>query len=329
MDRVHLSYAGHLSDRVQDLYWGAVPVEGVDLHFIPLSPAEAFRRTAQGEFDAGEMSLSTYIVNRGRGDDRFVAIPVFPSRAFRHGAVYVSRRGGIEQAADLAGRTIGVPEYQMTAALWVRGMLQHEYGVRPDSVNWVTGGLRDAGRRPLVEVDVPDVSIQHVADRTLDDLLLAGEIDAVIAPQAPPSFAAGHPDVARLFPDHRRLEQDYFEKTRLFPIMHTVVLSRSFYEAFPWAAVNLFHAFERAKDNCLRRLAAAEPLPVALPWIGSEVNAIQALFGADFWPYGIEENRKVLETACRYVHEQGLGPEVELEDLFAPNVVGLKRSALL
>jgi 4,5-dihydroxyphthalate decarboxylase len=329
VDRIHVSYAGHLSDRVQDLYWGAVSVEGVEFHFIPLSPAEAFRRTAQGEFDVGEMSLSTYIVNRGRGDESLVAIPVFPSRTFRHGAIYVRAGGGIEQPADLVGRTVGVPEYQMTAALWVRGMLQHEYGVRPHDMMWVTGGLRDPGRRPLVEVDVQGVSIRHVSDRTLDELLLAGEIDAVVAPQAPPSFAAGHPDVTRLFPDRRRVEQAYFEKTRIFPIMHTVVLRRSLYEDFPWVAVNLSHAFERAKDNCLRRLAAAEPLPVSLPWIDDEVNAVQALFGHDFWPYGLDENRNVLETACRYVHEQGLGPELRVEDLFAPNVVGMKRSGLL
>jgi 4,5-dihydroxyphthalate decarboxylase len=327
--RLDVSYAGHLSDRVDDLYWGAVPIEGLDLHFIPMKPSEAFRRMVQGEFDVGEMSLSTHIVHCARGDDRFVGIPVFPSRTFRHRAIYVRAGAGIREPGDLVGRRVGVPEYQMTAAVWVRGLLQHDHGVSPSDLSWVTGGLRDPGREPLVEIDVPGVRIEHVTDRSLDALLLAGELDALIAPQAPPSFAAGHPDVVRLFPEERRAEMEYFQRTGLFPIMHTVVLRRSLYEEFPWVAVSLFQAFERAKDNCLRRLTSAEPLPVALPWIDDEVRATQALFGTDFWPYGIEENRNVLETACRYVHEQGLGNTVAVEDLFAPSVVDLKRSALL
>jgi 4,5-dihydroxyphthalate decarboxylase len=330
VSRLHVSYAGHVSDRVEDLYSGRVQVEGVDLHFIPLSPAEAFRRASNGEFDMSEMSFSTSIMRIARGDDAFVAIPVFPSRTFRHGAVYVRRSAAISRPEDLVGRNVGVPEYQMTAALWVRGMLQHEYGVAPDDLNWITGGLRDPGRKPLIDVEIPGVTITHVEDRSLDSLLVEGEIDAVIAPQAPPSFATGNPDVTRLFPDVRAVEEEYFRTTGLFPIMHVVVLRRSFYEAFPWVAVNMFGAFDAAKRNCMQRLGAAEPLPVSLPWIDEELEAVRSMMGEDFWPYGIDANRAVLETACRYVHEQGLSDRVVgVDELFAPNVVGLKSSTLL
>lgn len=328
--RLSVSYAGHLSDRVAALYWGRIQPEAIDLRFIPLSPAEAFRRTQNGEFQVGEMSFSTYIVRTSRGENPFVAIPVFPSRAFRHNAIYVNKHAGLSQPRDLRGRKVGVPEYQMTAALWARGMLQHEYDVHPRDIEWVTGGLQDPGRRPLVAVDVPGVSITHRDDTTLDQLLVAGEIDAIIAPQMPPSFRAGHPDVGRLFPNHREVEAAYFRKTRLFPIMHTVVLRREFFDENPWVAVSLFQAFVAAKSACLLSLAVEEPLPVSLPWIYEEVTRIQDLMGTDFWPYGIEENRTVIEAACSYAHEQGLTSRlVAVEELFAPNVVGLRSSSLL
>ncbi len=330
MAKLHVTYAGHLSDRVQDLYFGQVPAEGIELHFIPLSPAEAFRRLAQGEFQVGEMSFSTYIVQVARGDQPFVAIPVFPSRAFRHSAIYVHRRAGIGAPRDLIGRRVGVPEYQMTAALWVRGALQHQFSIAPADLRWVTGGLQDPGRQPLVALEVPGVSIVHVNDASLDTLLLAGEIDAIIAPQMPPSFRAGHPDVIRLFPNYPEVEREYFRLTGVFPIMHTVVLQKAFYEQFPWVAVSLFQAFEVAKQRCLDRLRIDEPLPVSLPWIQHEVRAVQALMGEDFWPYGVEENRKAIETACQYAYEQGLCPRlVSIEELFAPNVTHLRRSTLL
>lgn len=319
MSLLQVSYAGHLSDRVQDLYFGRTKVKGIELNYIPLSPLEAFRRISKGEFDTGEMSLSSYIIHRARGDERFIAIPVFPSRAFRHRAIYINRHSGVREPRDLIGRKVGVPEYQMTAAVWVRGLLLHEYGVEAKNLQWVTGGLREPGRSPLVNVHVPNVEIAPVRDRCLDDLLVSGEIDAIVAPQSPPSFDANHPDIGRLFPNYRDVESAYYEKTRLFPIMHTVVLQNSFYERFPWAAANLFHAFNEAKENCLRNLEAAEPLPVSLPWIDVEVDATRALFGKDIWPYGIEENREVIETACRYVEEQGLSRRVRIDELFAFN----------
>lgn len=322
--RLQVSCAGHLSDRVVDLHTGAVASEGIDLHYIPLTPAEAFRRMLRGEFDAGEMSLSTYILTVARGESDFVAIPVFPSRTFRHSAVYIRTGAGVAEPRDLAGRRVGVPEYQMTAALWVRGMLEHEYGVRPADIEWVTGGLRDPGRRGLVEVDVTGVRITREEKRSLDELLLAGEIDAIVAPQAPPSFTAGSPAVARLFPDYRQVEADYYRKTGLFPVMHTVVLTRSLYEAHPWAAVSLYQAFDRAKAHAMERLLTREPLPVSLPWVQDEIDRTLDVMGPDFWPYGLEANRAVLDAACGYLVEQGLcDRRVDPGELFAPTVVDL------
>lgn len=330
MSRLSVSYAGHLSDRVQDLYYGRVVPEAIDLHFMPLSPAEAFRRTQNGEFQVGEMSFSTYIVRKSRGDTTFTAIPVFPSRAFRHSAIYVNANSGIQAPRDLVGRTVGVPEYQMSAALWARGALQDQFGIQPMDMRWVTGGLRDPGRQPLVAVDVPGVSITHRADTSLDTLLLAGEIDAIIAPQMPPSFRSGRPEVRRLFPDYPEVEAAYFTQTGVFPIMHTVVLRTDFYEANPWVAVSLFQAFEKAKANALKILSVEEPLPISLPWIYAEAQRVQTLMGPDFWPYGVEPNRQVLEAGCAYVFRQGLSDRlVSVDELFAPNVLALNSTSLL
>lgn len=319
--RLPVSYAGHLSDRVQDLYSGVVVPQGIDLHPLQFPPVEAFRRLLRGEFHVGEMSLATYIVNVARGQNEFVALPVFPSRTFRHSAIYVRADRGIERPADLVGRVVGVPEYQMTAALWVRGLLQHEYGVKPAELSWVTGGLRDRGRRGLVDVEVEGVAITHESERTLDEMLVAGELDAIVAPQPPPSFLAGAAEVRRLFTDYRTAEQEYYRATGLFPIMHLVVVRRVLYDEHPWVAASLFDAFERAKENAFARLRSCEPLPVSLPWIQDEVDETMALMGPDFWPYGLEANRGVLEAACAYLAEQGLTDRrVDPDELFAPDV---------
>ncbi|GAA1403458.1 ABC transporter substrate-binding protein [Pseudonocardia kongjuensis] len=319
-----LACAGHLSDRVLDLWTGAVRPAGIDLHYLPMSPREGFRRLLRGEFPAGEMSLSTYATSVALDRARFVAIPAFPSRTFRHSAVYLRTDAGIDGPADLAGRRIGVPEYQMTAAVWVRGMLQHDHGVRPSDVEWVTGGLRDPGRPALEQVEVRGVKVVHEDRRSLDELLLAGEIDAIVAPQAPPSFTAGSPRVRRLFADHRAAETDYHRRTGLFPIMHTVVLDRALHEAQPWVAASLYEAFDRARRNALDRLAEYEPLPVSLPWVGAELARTVEVMGADFWPYGLEPNEPVLDALCGYLVEQGLCERrLRPRELFAPSTLDL------
>lgn len=329
MKKLQLSYAGHVSDRIQDLYYGTVAPEGIDLHFIPLQPFEAFNRMLAGDFHSAEMSFSTYVIKIAREKLPFVAIPVFPSRTFRHGAIYVNRHAGITQPEHLAGRRVGVPEYQMTAAVWARGMLQHEYGVRPGDIDWVTGGLREAGRKPMIDLHVEGVDIRHEQHKTLNDMLLSGEIDALIAPQVPPALLAGHPDLAYLFPDYPHVERTYFRKTGIFPIMHVVVLQREIYEEHPWVAVSLYRAFEQAKRNCMSNLAIEEPLPVSLPWLPDYAKSIRALMGDDYWPYGVEKNRRTIDALCQYAWEQGLAArKVGIEELFAPNVVNLSQFKL-
>lgn len=319
-----VSYAGHVSDRVQDLYYGKVVPEGIDLHYMPLQPFEAFKRMLRGDFDCAEMSFSTYVIQKARGQMPFVAIPVFPSRTFRHSAIYINTRSGILAPKDLEGRRIGVPEYQMTAAVWARGLLQHEYGVSPAACSWFTGGLTAAGRTPMLEVDVAGVSIQHVDDRTLNGMLTAGALDAVIAPQPPPAFTQGHEAVARLFPDYPATERAYWRKTRIFPIMHVVVLRRELFNTHPWAAVSLYQAFEQARRNAMDFLRTQEPPTVSWPWAFEHGREIRDLMGEDFWPYGIEPNRREIETLCQYVAEQGLAPRAPaVDELFAANVAAM------
>jgi 4,5-dihydroxyphthalate decarboxylase len=326
---LQLSYAGHLSDRVQDLCYGTVRPEGIDLHFIALPPVEAFNRMLRGEFHCGEMSLATYVIRLARGDLPFVAIPVFPARTFRHGAIYVNTRAGIAGPRDLIGRRVGVPEYQMTAAVWVRGLLRHEHDVRPEDLHWISGGLAMPGRKPLVDVAVPGIRVEHVEDGTLFDMLLSGAIDALIAPQVPPAIREGWPEVAYLFPNFPEVERAYFRRTGIFPIMHVVVIQKDIYAQQPWVAASLTRAFEIAKDNCFNRLDAQEPLPVSIPWSHCLADEVRGLMGRDYWPYGVEKNRKTIEALCSYVFEQGLVPRpVFVDEMFASHVLALDQNKL-
>ncbi len=334
MSRLQLSYAGHLSDRVQDLYYGTVRPEAIDLQFLPLQPFQAFRRLLAGEFHCGEMSFSTWVIRTARAKAGgqplpFVAVPAFPSRTFRHNAIYVNRRAGIARPEDLKGRRVGVPEYHMTAAVWARGMLQHEYGVKPSDLKWVTGGVQDAGRKPMMDVNLPGIDISHEEKKSLNDMLTSGGIDAMIAPQLHPGVRDGRPEVGYLFPDPAAAAREYYAKTGLFPIMHVVVLRRDVYEQHPWTAVNLYQAFCEAKDNALRRLEMEEPPTVSLPGIFEFSQAIRALMGRDYWPYGIEPNRKVIDALCDYTFEQGLVPQrAQVDELFAPTIRGLSELRL-
>jgi 4,5-dihydroxyphthalate decarboxylase len=324
-----VSYCGHLSDRVDDLYTGRVTPSGVNLRFIRHQPAQAFRRMLAGEFTTGEMSLATHIVRVSRGEQDLVGIPVFPSRVFRHRAIYVRRSAGLSSPADLVGRRVGVPEYQMTAALWVRGLLRHEYGVLPEQIEWVTGGLQQAGRRGLVDIDVPGVKVSHETGASLDALLVRGEIDAIVAPQAPPSYGDPDGDVTRLFSDDDDVEMAYYAKHRLFPIMHTVVIRRDVLEQQPWLAASLYDAFCRAKDNALGRLLDIEPLGVSLPFLDRHLHRTVETMGRDFWPYGVERNLPELRTACGYAFEQGLTSRlVDPLELFSPHTTDGMTSAL-
>jgi 4,5-dihydroxyphthalate decarboxylase len=305
---VALSLACSVCDRTQGLRDGSAPVEGVDLTCIGLPVEEIFYRMLRfREFDAAELSLCSYLLTLQR-DAPFVAIPAFPSRMFRHSGIYINSRSGIERPADLVGRTVGVAEYQLTANVWIRGILAEHYDVPVASVNYVTGGLHAPGRREKVPLSLPpDIRIEPIPEhKTLAQMLVDGEVDALYTPRTPAPFAAGDPAVRRLFADAGREEQRYYQATGVFPIMHTVVLRRDRYEQDRWLARALLKAFEQARRQALDGIDETATLRYMVPWLPEEVARTRALLGADYWPYGIDPNARTLGTFLRYAAEQGL-----------------------
>ncbi|HYX65271.1 MAG TPA: ABC transporter substrate-binding protein [Burkholderiales bacterium] len=298
-------------DRTQALLDGRVRVEGVDeLVYLALRPGETFwRMLNHEEFDASEMSLSSYTILRSEGDERFVALPVFPSRVFRHNALYVRAGSAIRDPRGLKGKRVGVGDYQMTAAVWTRGFLQHEYGVRPEEVTWIVG-------RPIRAIRPPQgIAVELLPEgESFERMLERGEIDALMSVMIPEGLGRS---VERLIPDFRGVEQDYFRKTGIFPIMHTLVLRRAVYEANPWLAVGLYRAFCRARDLALAHLYDTDALTVSSPWIIDELERGRAVK----WDYSIEGSRPTLEALVQYLDEQQLTRRrMKVEELFAPNI---------
>ena len=318
MARLPISLACGPYDRTRALADGRVEIDGVELRYIHLEPEEIFFRMLNyGEFDAAEMSLSTYLLTH-LADGPFVAIPVFPSRMFRHTSVYVNGAAGIHKAQDLAGKTVGVAEYQLTANVWIRGILADHYGVPVASVKYRTGGLNTAGRHEKFSLKLPpEIDIAAVAEgQTLSGLLAAGELDAVYSPRAPESFSG--PSVRRLFDDSRAEEERYYSETGVFPIMHVLVIHRRVYESNRWIAREMLKAFTAAKDIAFAELRRTVALSISLPWVREEFESTVDRMGPDFWAYGIEANRTVLSSFIRYAHAQGLiDTTPEPEDLFA------------
>jgi 4,5-dihydroxyphthalate decarboxylase len=310
-------------DRTAALADGRVRIDGVDLTYLTLRVEETFlRMIAHREFDIAEMSLSSYTMSKFR-DDAFVALPVFPSRVFRHASIYVTGASGIREPKDLIGKRVGVPEYQMTAAVWIRGILADEYGVPVPSVSYFTGGEEQPGRaeKPGLRLP-PEIKVQPIpTDRSLSEMLGSGELDALYTAQAP-STLGKNGLVHRLFDDYVAAEQAYYRRTQLFPIMHTIVLRRELYERHRWLAVEVYKAFVRAQAIAYENLRHTGVTKTMLPWMPAYAEATRALMGEDFWPYGLEKNQKTLETFLRYHYEQGLAPRrLEPHDLFAPETL--------
>ena len=307
-------------DRTAPLADGRIRVEGVDLTVLTLPVEEIFYRTAKfAEFDVAEMSLSSYALTMERGAP-FIAIPVFPSRSFRHNGIYVNSGSGIEAPADLIGKRIGIPEYQMTAAVWIRGFLADSYGVSAESVKYLTGGLQTPGRDEKLPISPPGIDISAIPPgRTLDDMLVTGELDAVYSPRIPRSFVEGNPAVRRLWQDPKAEEVSYFRRTGIFPIMHTVVIRKDVYEQNRWLAGSLFKAFSQAKALVTANVEETAALSSILPFSYADAGYTREVMGEDFWPYGIDANRHVIETLLRYSYDQGLVTRKwEVDDLFAP-----------
>jgi 4,5-dihydroxyphthalate decarboxylase len=322
MKKLPFAFACSPYDRMHALMDGTLVPEGMDFNFIPLVVEEIFwRQLRHQEFDASEMSFSSYMMTRSRGDDRFIAIPVFTSRFFRHSCVYINVHKGIAKPEDLKGKTVGVPEYQMTAALWLRGIFQHEYGVHPRDVHWRSGGEEVPGRVEKLKLELPpDVDYQLIPqDKTLSNMLDAGEIDALFTARAPSCFVKGSPNVKRLFANYWEVEQEYYMRTGIFPIMHAVALKRSVYEANPWIAMSLYKACVASKNLTLQSLQHTFALHATLPWLVWHVDQTRKVMGDDWWPYGIEKNRTTIEAMAQYSFEQGLSKrKMSIEELFAP-----------
>jgi 4,5-dihydroxyphthalate decarboxylase len=325
MGKIHLTLSCWEYDRTRALQEGRVQVEGVDLTYLPLHVEETFWRMLRyQEFDVAECSLNSYLMSRERAFPRLIAIPVFPSRFFRHSFIFINTDSGIGKPKDLIGKRVGVPEYQITAAVWIRGILEHDYGVPPKKLKWFTGGAEDPGREEKLNPDLgKDVEIQWIGpDRTLSKMLEQGELDALICAHIPSPFVRCSPKVKRLFPNFREEEKNYYKRTKIFPIMHTVVLREEVYEKHPWVAQSLCKAFAESKRICEESLYKYSALKYMLAWSFADLEEETELFGDEFWPYGLEANRHVLQTLIQYSHEQGLLKKVpELESLFAPNTL--------
>jgi 4,5-dihydroxyphthalate decarboxylase len=323
MPALQLSIAISNYDHVGDLINGRVRPEGINLTAMELPIEEIFfRMHSFVEWDVAEFSMGKYVALVGSGTAPFRALPVFPSRVFRQSAFYVATGASIKSPRDLAGRRIGVPEWAQTAGIYARAFLQHQCGVPLADVHWVQAGVNQAGRAEKVALSLPEgVKIERVHDRSLNEMLLVGELDGIISAREPASFLARDRRIARLWPDFRSVEESYYRETGIFPIMHTIVIKNETLVQHPWIAMNLFRAFEEAKDNSLRRLSSIVNSRIAIPWSQEAYDHAQEVFGANLWPYGMEANRRTLEAFLQYCGEQGVTERtVQIEELFPREV---------
>jgi 4,5-dihydroxyphthalate decarboxylase len=324
MAKLNLSIAVRDYDRTRPLSDGLVQIDGVDPVYMALDPEEIFFRAfRRAEFDICELSMSSFTVKTALGNCPYVGVPAFVSRAFRHTSIYV-RTDRIKKPADLKGKKIGVPEYQLTANVWARAILEDDHGIKPSDIHWVRGGLTDVGRREKISITLPKgVRLDDIPEgRTLSSMLDAGEIDGFIGPRVPPGFERGDPNIGWLFPDPVAAAKDYFKRTGIFPIMHLVGIRRELAEQHPWLPGAVFKAFEQSKKIALEKLADTSSTKVTLPFVEERLMEARALMGEDFWSYGVSANRKTLETFLRHHHSQGLSSRlVTPEEMFHPGTL--------
>lgn len=328
MTDIRLTLACGPYDRIAGLADGRVRAQGIDLNVVQLEPEEIFwRMLRHNEFDVSEMSFSSFTIAHSKGDRRLVGVPVFLSRSFRHSTIYLRADSDIRDASDLAGRRVGVPEYQMTASVWTRGLLKDEYGIDAGDITWITGGMEQPGRAERQPLSLPDhIRTERVVDTTLVQALIDGTVDALMAPRVPKVFRQSDAPIRRLWPDYAERERDYFARTGLFPIMHMLAIRTDVFERNPWIAQELAKAFAAAKDLAIGGAEDAPALRWTLPFMLDALEKDRDLFGGDPWPYGLEENRHAIEVFIRYLREQGLVHiEQQPEDLFAPSTHTLAR----
>jgi 4,5-dihydroxyphthalate decarboxylase len=322
MSRLRLTLACWNYDRTRALAEGRVPVDGVELTYLNLPVEETFfRMLRHREFDVAELSLSSYTLSMFRDDSPFIAIPIFPSRYFRHSCIYVNADSGIREPKDLIGKRIGNPEYQMTAPVWIRGILSDEYGVPVTSVSYLSGGEEQPGRTEKIPLSLPpEICLEAIpSHKTLARMIETGEIDALYTARAPSTFVNGSGKVRRLFEDYQTVEREYYRKTKIFPPMHIIAIRRDVYERNRWVAQSLSKAFIAAQAEVYGELRETGALMHMLPWLTSHVEETEKLMGRDFWPYGYEPNIHALSTFLRYHYEQGLSKRLLTpREIFAP-----------
>jgi 4,5-dihydroxyphthalate decarboxylase len=322
MSKLRLTMACWNYDRTRALMEERVPIDGVELTYLNLPVEETFfRMLRHREFDVAELSLSSYTLSLFRDDSPFIAIPVFPSRFFRHSCIYVHAGSGIREPKDLIGKRIGNPEYQMTAPVWIRGILGDEYGVPVTGVTYLSGGEEQPGRTEKIPLSLPpEIRLEAIPpDKTLSQMLETGEIDALYTARAPSTFYNGSGKVRRLFEDYPAVEREYYRKTKIFPPMHIIAIRRDVYERNRWVAQSLLKAFVAAQKEVYAELRETGALMHMLPWLTSQVEETEKLMGRDFWPYGYEPNVHALTTFLRYHHEQGLSKRLLTpKEIFAP-----------
>ena len=329
LSKLPLTFACGDYDRVRAIKDGRVAIEGCDVNFLPLEPEEVFFRAFRSaEFDVAEISFSSFLIQTARGDCPYVGIPAFVSRLFRHSGIYIRTDRGIEKPADLRGKKVGLPEYQMTAPVWMRGMMQDEYGVAPTEILWRSGGQEQPGRDERTPIaPIPGLDLKPIpTDQTLSQMLADGELDALFTARAPSCFVNGAPNVGRLFPDYKAVERAYWQKTGLFPIMHLIGIRKTLVEKHPWLATSIYKAMLEAKAIALREVRDITALYVTLPWVEAEALETIALMGADYWHYGAAESAADIDAITRYSFEQGLSSRrLHTADLFVPSVMEMSK----
>jgi 4,5-dihydroxyphthalate decarboxylase len=322
MNRLNLSFACWNYDRTRALMDGRVLIDGINLNYLNLPVEETFYRMAKfKEFDVAEMSLSSYCVSLNTPEKPFIAIPVFPSRFFRHSCIFINQNSGIKEPIDLIGKRIASPEYQMTAPVWIRGILSDFYGVPVDAQPYLFGGEEETGRVEKLKLELPkNIQVSPIGPtQTLSQMLYDGDLDALYTARTPSSFLRGDGRITRLFENYFDVERAYFKKTKIFPIMHTVVIRREVYETNRWIAQSLMKAFNASKLIACQDLQETAALKTMLPWLIHHVEDVKKELGDDWWSYGVERNKNTLETFLRYHYEQGLSKKIlSIADLFAP-----------
>ena len=322
MTKLKLSVAIGDYDRMRPIADERVKIDGVDPQVMLLEPEEMFFRSFRyQDFDISELSLSSYCVKTSEGNCPYVAVPVFPSRAFRHTSIFIRTDRGIARPADLKGKRIGVPEYQLTANVWARMILQNDYGVHPRDIRWVRGGYETPGRPEKIKINLPpDVRMEAAPEgATLSGMLADGDLDGIIGPRAPSCFDRGHPSVAWLFEDPTTVALDWYQRTKIFPIMHVLGIRRELVERHPFLAGAVVKAFTRSKALALEQLTDTSATKVTLPFVEEQLRRARTLMGADFWAYGLEPNRPTLEAFLEAHHDQGLSKRrLTPEELFHP-----------